>query len=294
MSGDDRDAFVEFLAEPGAAESPELEFKEAGGGIPRIYRAWREPGYEPPEIEPQAERHEFRITLPYEHLLSAEDRTWLARFNADFNETEQLALIIARQDEGVDNQAVRAVTGAHGADVSRVLTGLRDRGFLVMVGNKRGARYFLKPVNLVDNGSDLVDSGTSLGDSGSSSGDFDPSIVDSGSSLVDFNPKSGDFGSSSGDFDPSSGDKKPSPLPWRPLSQTAAFALKARQEKPPLVDAIVQLCTMEQLTTQQLAELLGRDQVHIRKTVSTLVQRGVLQPTYAQRNHPRQAYTAKV
>lgn len=54
------------------------------------------------------------------------------------------------------------MTGARGADVSRV-TGLRDRGFLAMVGNKRGARYFLEPVSLgnsdpslVDNGSDLV------------------------------------------------------------------------------------------------------------------------------------------
>jgi predicted HTH transcriptional regulator len=62
--------------------------EEAGSGIPRIYRAWRELGYEPPEIEPQAERHEFRITLPYEHLLSAEDRAWLEEFDAELTEVE--------------------------------------------------------------------------------------------------------------------------------------------------------------------------------------------------------------
>lgn len=81
---------------------------------------------------------------------------WLAPFGAAFTETEQLALIIARQEAGVDNQAVRAVTGVHGADISKVLTRLRDRGFLVMVGSKRGAKYFLKAVSIVDNGSDLV------------------------------------------------------------------------------------------------------------------------------------------
>ncbi|MFN8677897.1 MAG: hypothetical protein U0Z70_16075 [Thermomicrobiales bacterium] len=53
------------------------------------------------------------------------------------------------------------MTGAHGADVSRV-TGLRDRGFLAMVGNKRGERYFLKPVSLGDSDPSLVDNGSDL------------------------------------------------------------------------------------------------------------------------------------
>jgi ATP-dependent DNA helicase RecG len=54
--------------------------EEAGTGVPRIVRTWRGLGYEPPQIDPGIERYEFAITLPYQHLLSAEDREWLGTF----------------------------------------------------------------------------------------------------------------------------------------------------------------------------------------------------------------------
>src|SRR3954447_6506860 len=95
--------------------------EEAGTGVPRIFQYWRELGYEPPQIDPGNERYEFAMTLPYHDWLSEDDREWLAGFGASFTEAEQLALVIARQADGVDNQAVRAVTGLHGADVSKVL-----------------------------------------------------------------------------------------------------------------------------------------------------------------------------
>lgn len=239
--------------------------EEAGSGIPRIYRAWRELGYEPPEVEPHAEQHEFRITLPYEHLLSAEDRAWLETFDTELTDVEQLALVIARQEGGVDNQAVRAVTGAHGADVSKVLTGLRDRGFLSMVGNKRGARYFLKAPSNVDSGSSLVDSGSAF--------------VDSIPELVDFGAKSVDSGPEFVDFVLSLDAMEASPETQARLQQLAALAMaKAYLSREVMLETIVQLCHVQPLTIREIAELLNRTEHHVGQMVRTLVADSRLRP----------------
>lgn len=331
------EAFVEFLAELGAAESPEFEFKEAGGGIPQslwetvcafantsggtivlgvrgraddlevvgvrharqrvddLYSQARSQNKISKDVlshgevtiasvderglivisigpadrrarpiflngqmyggsylvKPHAERHEFRTTLPYEHRLSAEDRAWLEAFDAELTDVEQLALVIARQGGGGDNQAVRTVTGAHGADVGRVLTGLRDRGFLVMVGNKRGARYFLQPAS-------SVDSGPSLGDSASSSGDFTPSLVDSGSSL---------------------GVTEPDAETHVRLRRIAARAMASPYlSREVMRETIVQLCHAQPLTVREIAGLLNRTEHHMGQIVRELVADGKLRP----------------
>lgn len=252
--------------------------EEAGTGIPRLIRAWREVGYEPPEIDPGTDQYEFSITLPYTHWLADEDRDWLEQFGASFTEAEQLALVIARQGDGVDNQAVRAVTGAHGADVSRVLTGLRDRGYLEMVGSKRGARYFLAPTSLVDSSLSLVDN--------------DLSLVDSGLSLGDNRTNIGDSGPSIGVGVGSLGSRRQPQAEWTPRDETAQAVLLLQRGKHRVAESIVQLCSIEPLSVQQMAGLLGRDRDYVRKAVTSLVKSGKIRPVYAEAHHPKQAYTA--
>lgn len=185
----------------------------------------------------------------------------------------------------MDNQAVRAVTGAHGADVSRVLTGLRDRGFLSMVGNKRGARYFLKTASLVDNGADLVDSDPSMGDSGSS-------LVDSSPELVDFGAKSVDSGSEFVDSGSSLGATEANAETPVRLQQIAALAMaRAYLSRDVMLETIVQFCHTEPLTVCEIAGLLNRTDHHIGQIVRALVADGKLRPLEPGRRL-RQRYVA--
>lgn len=132
--------------------------EEAGTGIPKILKTWRELGFHLPEIHTDTERYEFTLDLRHVHLRSDEDREWLLALGEGWTETEQIALLTARQDGEVDNLTVRTLTGQHPFDVTRVLGSLRDRGFLRMVGAKRGARYELGPaVTVLPGARDISD-----------------------------------------------------------------------------------------------------------------------------------------
>jgi predicted HTH transcriptional regulator len=261
--------------------------EEAGTGVPRIFRSWRELGYEPPHIDPGDERYEFAITLPYEHLLSQADREWLGGVGETFTEAEQLALAIARHEDGVDNQALRGVTGLHGADASRVLTGLRDRGLLEMEGSKRGAWYRLAvsaPMP-VDGGARSGIKDPSLADSGVSTGSSGVSTTDSGLSTADNELSTAD-NELSGEVHTSGIEEE--------LLRIAA-TIRGRRRTPPdrLAETVVDLCATRPLSLRELMTLLQRSEQHMRATLGALEDAGRIQTLYPQRQHPKQKYIVK-
>lgn len=117
--------------------------EEAGTGIPKIIRAWRELGLEMPKIDAGTERYEFILQLRQAHLLSVEDRRWLKSLGSQWNEAEQLALVHAKHHGYVDNATLTRLTGQHPADISKILVGLRNRQFLQMISGGRYACYEL-------------------------------------------------------------------------------------------------------------------------------------------------------
>jgi ATP-dependent DNA helicase RecG len=251
--------------------------EEAGTGMPRIFRSWRDLGFEPPHIDAGDERYEFAITLPYQHLLSEDDRVWLAGLGVPLAQEEQLALVIARHDNWVDNQSLRGVTGLHGADASRVLTGLRDREHLEMNGSKRGAVYRL-PVALIDPNMMISDTDMMISDT---------SIVDNGPNMMISSANSTDNELSLEDSDPTSVYSKR-------LQQIAAPA-QARKRMPPdqLRNIIVELCAVQTLSAPELAQLLSRSEIHIRQMICALVDTGEILPVHRARRHPGQRYTVR-
>src|SRR5262249_12044712 len=117
--------------------------EEAGTGMPKIIRAWRQLGMEMPTIDTGTERYEFTLRLRQAHLLSSEDRRWLRRLNTEWSEAEQLALVHAKHNGHVDNATLSRLSGMHPADITKVLIGLRDQDFLQKVSSGRYARYEL-------------------------------------------------------------------------------------------------------------------------------------------------------
>jgi predicted HTH transcriptional regulator len=131
--------------------------EEAGTGLPKIRQIWREAGLQFPSLTSDTERYEFTLTLRLVHLLSQEDRVWLAECAnfrpptgqtplpgiAPLTEDEQLTLIHARNQGSVNNASVQAFTGLHRADVTELLTNLRKRGLLDQISSRRWASYKL-------------------------------------------------------------------------------------------------------------------------------------------------------
>jgi ATP-dependent DNA helicase RecG len=146
--------------------------EEAGTGIPSIFRAWRELGFQPPQIDVGTERYEFTIALRPVHLFSDDDVAWLGLLGLSLTEEEQLALLIAKHEGDVDNLRLRRLTGQHPSDATKTLGGLRDRQLLRMAGERRGARYPLGPlVESSATGSAAILATTESAQQGRSNGD---------------------------------------------------------------------------------------------------------------------------
>lgn len=271
---------------------------EAGTGMPKIVSAWRELGFRLPEIETGTERYEFLLNLRHAHLLSDDDRTWLHSLGGPWSEVEQLALVIARHEGEVDNQALRHLTGQHPSDVTKALGVLRDRQLLQMFGVRRGARYQLGPQAYPDLprsvlGADpretpaagyMVGSQTSMEGSGpameGNAADPQTSMEDTASTLE---------GSDALIAPP----RSVPPDIWQDLVHRASEARGRRRLDPGRRDALItQLCARAPLAVVDIARLLGRDEQYVRQVVRSLVATDRLVYLLpSQPRHPQQRYT---
>lgn len=273
--------------------------EEAGTGIPKIRQAWRELGYRMPGINVDTERYEFVLSLHHVHLLSEDDVSWLISFGIDWTEAERLALVLARHDEEVDNLKLRSLTGQHAADVTKVLGGLRDRGFLQMIGGGRGARYELGPsaVTVAEAVPASITEGVAVAfppgefaQEGPRSEEGGQSSEDSGSNSDDLTVSTEDLARDLEDLTRSTEDS------WKDLREISRLA----REHPYLDaatrdDLLVRVCSIKPLTLRELAELLNRSEAHLRETLRHLIETGRLAYLYPnQPRHPRQKYVGFV
>jgi ATP-dependent DNA helicase RecG len=231
--------------------------EQAGTGIPKILQAWRSEGLQLPLIDPGTERYEFTLELRYAHLLSDDDRTWLHSLGEQWSEAEQMALVLARHSGHVDNAKLRAITGQHAADVTKVLVSLRDRGFLEMVGRGSTAQYELSP--------------------GARSGALQVGGQSPGGAAARPSEITQEL--------------------WEELLETASPMRESRRMSDTALrdQILVRLCAATPLSLPQLAALVGRTPESLRAPLRDLIAAGQLQYRYPdQLTHPEQAYVATV
>ena len=255
--------------------------EEAGTGIPTILKVWRELGYRLPEI--QSERYEFTLTLRHAHLISEGDRNWLEALGDDWTEAEQVALVLARHEETIDNERLRGLAGLHPTDATKVLVGLRDAGHLAMEGERRGARYRLSPEALA-----LVP-GERQGDLGLNGEEAPPRPV---AKLGDSGQNLGDLPPNLGDLPPNLGDLPPNLIEFAPQLAEIVEPFAGRLWVPARERnaVVVRLCAVTPLSAREIAALLRRDRQTARTSIRTLLKSGKLAPVFSEPNHPRQRY----
>jgi len=273
--------------------------EEGGTGMPTIVRAWRQLGFALPDVHVDGERYEFALRLRYAHLIGDDDRAWLARLGGPWDEGEQMALVMARHCDALDNRDVQLRTGMHSADVSQLIRRLRGRGLFVPVGDGRyPPRYCLgraagesrsqatttpETVSAVQPGAvSMGGNAVSIGGSAPSLGGNAPSLGGSGATL-------------GGDAEPSGtdGGVPRDPLAAELASVAAPLRARARLDAPTRDDLFVRLCRVTPLSLAQLADLSGRAPDHVREIVRGLLARGRLQYEHPdRRRHPGQRYVA--
>ena len=266
--------------------------EEAGSGIQRVFRTWRNLGCRTPTIDSGTERDEFALHLRHLHLFSDDDRAWLGSLGPITDEAEQLALLIARHDGDVDNLRLRSLSGQHPADATKTLGGLRNRGLLSMSGWGRGASYEL--------GSPIAMGGepTALRRGDGPAQPVAPHVPshlggEATDGLGDSETSTGDKGSSFGDSTTDLGQAASSAD--RRTDDEQALAHMARQHArltPTQRETIIGgLCDISPRSVTELAAIMGRHPDHLRPIVRGLVAAGRLAPLFPDRpQSPRQRY----
>jgi len=268
---------------------------EAGTGIPKILRAWREMGFNTPQIDVGTERYEFTLRLRYIHLLSDEDRAWLTALGDPEGEPRRLALVHAKEHGSVDNPQLCTLTGQHPSDATKTLTGLRDGGLLDSQGSGRGTFYRLSAQALA-----VLDDVRTAEPTPPHPDLFDVELGSPGSNEDSLGTKP----TSLGTMDGSLGSKEPElPRPqgypgtaeqWAELAHRAAgLRQRPRARKAEVEEVVADLCTRSALSLIELAELTGKSRVRVRNAVRALMEQrrlGYVIPETP--SSPKQRYVA--
>jgi predicted HTH transcriptional regulator len=121
--------------------------EQAGSGVPRILAAWREQHWRAPLLEEHAEPEHTTLQLSMISLLPPEVLAVMEqRFGDGYRampEVERLALATAFAENRVTNERLREISGLHPSDLTTLLRGLVDRGFLERHGSGRASYYEL-------------------------------------------------------------------------------------------------------------------------------------------------------
>ncbi len=289
------------------------EGEQAGSGLPKILRAWREQSWREPMLREEVELGCTTLWLPMLSLLPQEALDQLAGIVgpgfAHLDEADRLALVTALVEGRVSNQRLQEITAEHPRDLTFRLADLVGHGYLHPAGKGRGTTYRLV------RGESLARVAGSGVVSGPSSEQPAPSSLHSVPSSEHLAPSSLHSGRISLHSAPSSLHSGPSPAHSGPSSahlpggardgeagelaalEARGAAVRDRTRVPVAVmeSTLLDLCQGRFLGLRMLATLVGRSpatlQIHY---LSRLVRAGRLELRYPDRpSHPAQEYRTR-
>jgi ATP-dependent DNA helicase RecG len=267
------------LGEPGsqqrnpkvAAVLHETRFAETkGSGIRAMRESLTQANLSPPTFESDRDKDTFVVTFLFHHFLSPEDIQWLGNFSdLELSEDEQRALIFVREVGAINNSAYRDLNRVETLIASGHLRKLRDEGLVEQKG--KGAATFYVPTERLLN----------------------PVSFKPLNPITKPQPQESTAATSP--------TGKPLPTGFRgnlqglPTGLADAVRELGQRASPAEVRAVIrQLVAWKTLSSEQLSEILGRNQHHLITThLRPMLHDGEIEYLYAdQPAHPQQAYKA--
>jgi ATP-dependent DNA helicase RecG len=236
-----------------------------------------------PLFESSTENDSFTVKLLVHHLLSSEDVQWLAQFrDCNLSDDEARALIVVREVGEINNFIYRFINCVDPLTASQRLRHLRDVGLLEQKGKGSATYYTLSPDILGD------DLSSGLGGQDNSYLASNPIDNDLSSGLTSQDSSYLVGNSTDNELSQSHLEQMPDDL------RQSVERLGERAETDEVSNVIVQLCQWQELSSSELAVILGRNQVYLRsKYLNPLITSGELE--YVRQgspSDPNQAYRA--
>ena len=293
---------IETIGEPGSLpRNPNISAifhdtnlaETKGTGIKSMRKLLHKSQMMPPTFDSSHSANTFTLRLLLHHLINEKDHDWLSRFDEfQLNDDQKTALIFIREVGAIDNQAYRQLTGANNMISSTDLRKLVKNKILMQKGLSKRGTYYIPDKNFVY----MVTSGeiekhilavTEKANIVKSLTNSKKNVADSSEN----NLLSGESSSLSGNLDALSGNLKEIPEPLKVQIENLGSRVK-----PEIMEHIIlQLCSINNYKTSEIAKILGRNESYIAEQyLNKLLKEGKLIFTFPEvNNHPQQAYTTK-
>lgn len=241
-----------------------------GSGIRSMRGHMKKAGLMPPTFESNRSANHFTARLLLHHLLDKETLQWLAYYaNYSLNDEQRLALVFVREVGAIDNITYRQLNSdINNQRASYDLHFMCTKGLLEQKGQSRST-YYIAGENLVNNRGN--------GENSRGDGENGNAAKENGNAI-------GENGNAAGE----NGIALPDELLERCRN------LKKWESSKKMKDLIVELCTYEPLSINEIANILHRKPHSIRYLyVSSLIEDRRLFFTIPEMiKHPNQKYTA--
>lgn len=256
--------------------------EKAGSGFPKILQAWREQHWRAPSLEEHPEQDEVRLRLSTLSLFPPEVTEEMERrFPGGIerlNQNERLAVATGVLEGRVTNERLQELTDLHPRDITYLLKGLVEQGFLVLEDKRRWSFYTVTRgelpeefANLLHNeGSSPHKEGSSHHNGASSHHNDESSHHNEQGSMRDEKVK----------------------LAGERQKIVEEVGEKRRVSRERMEEAILAVCDDRYLSAPEIAELLQRKPVTLKNHyVTRMVRERKLTLKYPERlNHPDQRY----
>lgn len=237
--------------------------EQAGSGIPKIYTGWSSQHWRQPEFIEKitADREETLLRLRMVSLLPDDAVDELGGiFGKPFYSlpgSHRVALVAAFIEESVTHARLVEMTTDHPHDFSKVLHELVEQEFLESYGTGRGKYYFLPGCHPV---ADEVLPGSSIVEN-----ELSDKLSDKGAEPA---------------------DRATLEAIAEPVSSTQ------RSSREHVKAAIIELCSVAELSASQLSGFLNRKEPTVRQYVEELCRDELLRAKHKFKTHPGQKYRA--
>ncbi|MCU0427489.1 MAG: putative DNA binding domain-containing protein [Candidatus Kapabacteria bacterium] len=258
--------------------------EQAGSGLPRISRAWKEQHYYPPEFTEFSQPEYCLLRLPVVSLIADEITNPLSGYFGEkyhaLSADERMALAIAYSEDKVTNIRLQQVSESHPRDLTMLLQDLVQQGYLEAEGKRRGTFYHLpRALHLLTNSPLLGENSPLLGENSPLLGENSPLLGENSPLLNENSPLLNEN----------------SPLSKQGLYEIATIVRNSKKvSKKEVQQTIFTLCANTWLQLSEIAELLGRDAKYVQeKYLTFMVRQELLQMKFPNTpNHPQQQYKA--
>ena len=247
---------------------------KAGSGLEKIRKGWEGQCWQPPSLNETQKPERVYLVLPLVSLLPEDIVVELRKIFGEkinyLSPDEIHTMVLVTRHGQIKNEDLQSKLVTHRVDIGKMLRGLVDKGLLISHGYGRAMHYKIPDLRFSQNSDDNLENYL----------DVNGNILDTSSNNLDINSNNLDIS----DFTLSESLEE----------EIQLYKLKKRHDLPVTEAIILKICSEKELKLNDIALILDKKPISIKKPILHLLKQNKLQLKYPDKpTHRQQAYYAK-